>query len=235
MQGWHEILDNGRWTESEKCFRKAVEFDPGWPLGKSLVGRITRNLDERERILEELRLLRDKVEENEGLLLEVNLLSLEAANNRDKGIANTNDFNGHRKRLAEANFGEFVHKYPQDAYIKAEYIEFLHANHGARMALDSLNALATKEQKKLGFYITYAASLELELGNLEGARAYLQDLQQLMLDSTYTSCLKLSAEILIAQDSLDQAMTLLDSIVKIDSNHLIASGMLTRIKQQMTR
>ena len=62
LKGWQEILDYGRWTESEAAFRKAVEFDPDWLLGKSLVGRITRNLEERENLLAELEAKKDKAD-----------------------------------------------------------------------------------------------------------------------------------------------------------------------------
>ena len=54
LKGFHEILDNGRWTASEKSYRKALEFDSSYVLGKVLVGRITRNLEEREQLLQEL-------------------------------------------------------------------------------------------------------------------------------------------------------------------------------------
>lgn len=71
LNGFHEILDNGRWTESEKSYRKALEFDPNFMLGKSLVGRITRNVTERERLLEELQKIKDKANTDEKLLLDV--------------------------------------------------------------------------------------------------------------------------------------------------------------------
>ena len=45
-----------RWTASEIAFRKALELDPDWILAKSLVGRITRNPQEREAILKEIQL-----------------------------------------------------------------------------------------------------------------------------------------------------------------------------------
>ncbi len=70
-----------RWTESEKSYRKAVEFDPNYMLGKSLVGRITRKLEERETLLQELQKVKDKTNDNEKLLLDVimamNLITIE--------------------------------------------------------------------------------------------------------------------------------------------------------------
>ena len=135
--GWQEILDNGRWTESEATFRKAVELDPEWLLGKSLVGRITRDAAEKQQLLKDLQLNMTQAGPDERKLLEVNMLSIAASVNRDRGTSNTAEFNKIRREIAEKNFGAFARKYPEDNYFKAEYIEFLHANHGAQTALDS--------------------------------------------------------------------------------------------------
>ena len=116
FKGWEEILDNGRWTESEEAFRKAIEFDPDWILGKSLVGRITRSLEEREELLQKLELTKDQTGEYERLLLDVNLLSLEAANNRDQGIKNSEEFKKRKRQLAETNFGIISRKFPKDKH-----------------------------------------------------------------------------------------------------------------------
>ncbi len=232
LRGFHEILDNGRWTESEKSFRKAVELDPGYTLGKSLVGRITRNLEERKRIQQEL--LAEHFENgDEKLLLDVYLLSIEAYNSREEGITLTPEFRSKRKRIAESNFREFVRKYPNDDYVKAEYIEWLHLIHGPETALDSLQYLATERQKKLGFYISFAASLELELGRIDNAIRLSEDLKDLMKDSTYTAYTKLKAEIFMAQDSLQKAKDYIDEVVRIDPNHLIAVSIQSEIHKRL--
>lgn len=233
LNGFHEILDNGRWTESEKSFRKALEFDPDYILGKSLVGRITRELKEREILLQELQAVRDSVSSDEKLLLDVYLLSIESYNNRDKGIEATSEFNAKRRQISESNFRKFVHKYPEDDYVKAEYIEVLHFYHGPEAALDSLKSLATEKQMKSGFYISSSASLELELGNIEKAVALSKDLEELMTDSTYTSYMKLKAEIYMAQDSLYKAKEYIDQVVEIDPNHIIALGMQSAINKEL--
>ena len=233
LNGFHEILDNGRWTESEKSFRKALEFDPDYMLGKSLVGRITRELEEREILLEELQMVKDKASYDEKLLLDVYLLSIESYNNRDIGIIATSEFNAKRSHISESNFRKFVHKYPEDNYVKAEYIEVLHLIHGPKAALDSLKSLATEKQMKSGFYISSYASLELELGNIQKALALSKDLEELMLDSTYTSYMKLKAEIYMAQDSLNKAKEYIDQVVKNDPNHIIAIGMQNAINNKL--
>ena len=233
LKGFHEILDNGRWTESEKSYRKALEFDPDYTLGKSLVGRITRDLNEREKLLQELLTLDTETNTDENLLLEVYLSSIKAYNNRDKGIPGSSEFKDQRRQVATSNFRKFVHKYPDDDYVKAEYIEWLHFTHGPQAALDSLTHLANERQLKLGFYIGYAASLALELGNIEKAIALSEDLQELMIDSTYTSYLKLKSEIYMAQDSMQKAKVYIDRVLQIDPNHLIALGMQSEIDKKL--
>lgn len=233
LKGWEEILDNGRWTESELAFRKASALDPDWLLGKSMIGRITRNLEERQQLYTELEARKNEASPDERILLDVNLLSMKSANNRGLGIANTPEENKLRAALAEKNFGAFARKYPSDDYFKAEYIEFLHAIHGAQVALDSLNVLATPVQKQLGFYLSYSADLELELGNIERAMALSMILEEKFTDPSYLSPLMLKANIYIAFDSLQKASDLVDRVVKADSNHMIALGMQSRLNQEL--
>lgn len=230
-KGWEEIMDNGRWTESEIAFRKASKLDPNWALGKSMVGRITRNLKEREQLLDELQKTKHKVQGYERLLLDVNILSLKAANNRDQGINSTKEFNQDRWTLAENNFGAFIRKHIKDNYFKAEYIELLHLNHGAQTALDSMILLATPKQRQLGFYKSYEASLELELGNTQKALVLLNQMQNQLKDSSYNAALVLEAQIYKHQGDFEKAKNAIDNVVKKDSNHLIAKGIKKEIEK----
>lgn len=233
LKGWEEILDNGRWTESEIAFRKASNLDPDWLLGKSMIGRITRNLEERQSIFNALDAKKHQADQDERLLLDVNLLSMQAANNRGLGIANTQESTRIRMQLAEKNFGAFARKYPSDNYFKAEYIEFLHANHGAQLALDSLKALASPDQMSLGFYLSYSADLELELGNVDRAMALSMMLGETLTDPSYLSPLMVQANIYISMDSIQKASEIIDKVVAADSNHMIALGMQSRLKQEL--
>ena len=233
LKGWEEILDNGRWTESESAYRKAVTLDPEWLLGKSLVGRISSDLTERQAILKDLLDGKGQASADERLLLDVNIASIEAAIGRAQGFKTTPAAAQYRRQLAETNFGKFARKHPEDAYFKAEYIEFLHANKGPQVALDSLRALATSSQRQLGFYRYYEASLELELGDYASADSIYLVLTEAMKDPTYTSPLMLKAQLLIAQDSMEQAQRVLNQVVRIDPKHLIAVGMKAQLDQAL--
>lgn len=233
QKGWEEILDNGRWTESEAAYRKALALDPDWLLAKSLLGRITRDPEEKVGLLKYLQLHANEAAPDERLLLEVNMLSIGASVNRDRGVPNSAEFNQSRRVLAEKNFGDFARKHPKDDYFKAEYIEFLHANHGAQVALDSIAILANARQKNLGFYISYAAALQLELGNLKEAISLSKTLNEKLSDPSYLSPLVLKTQILMEQDSMAKAYELINQVVAADSNHIIASGMQARIKRAL--
>jgi len=235
LKGWEEILDNGRWTESEIAFRKAAELDPDWLLGMSMVARITQDLEERQQILKKLELNKEYADPDERLLLDVNIASHIAANNRDQGISNSTESSQLRRQLAETNFGEFARKYPEDDYFKAEYIEFLHLNHGAQVALDSIEHLASPRQKQLGFYISYAGSLELELGNTDNAKALSLKLKATWIDPNFNSPLMLDASIYLAEDNPQKALDLVNQVVKRDSNHIIAKGMQARLQQILAK
>jgi hypothetical protein len=231
LKGWEEILDNGRWTESEIAFRKAAELDPNWALGKSMVARITQSLLERKQLLKEIEVMKALVGADERLLLDVNIQSHIAVNNRDQGIANSPEFNQSRRKLAETNFGAFARRHPEDDYFKAEYIEFLHLNHGAQVALDSITLLANSRQKNLGFYISFPAALELELGNIEEAEALSAKLDRTLTDPSYLSPLVLKAQILMAHDSIEKAFRLINRVVDADPKHIIAVGMQSQLRQ----
>ena len=75
--------------------------------------------------------------------------------------------------------------------------------------------------------------MELELGNMEKAITLSENLKELMIDSTYTSYMKLKAEIYMAQDSMQKAKEYIDRVVRIDPNHIIALGMQAEINEKL--
>lgn len=235
LLGWSEIMDNGRWTKSEAAFRKALAFDPDWLLGKSMVGRITQDTEERKAILAELEADFAKADPDEQTLLTVNLLSLQAANHQDEGNPNEADFSRKRWQLAEQYLGAFAKKYPDDDYFKAEHLEIVHLNQGAAAALDTLNRWTSNRQKQLGFYLGFAASLALELGHIKEARQLHTELLTAVPDSSCISPLVLDAQIWMAMDSFRQAKAIIDQAVQMDPKHLIAQNMQTSLEKQLAQ
>ncbi|MCC1484529.1 hypothetical protein [Winogradskyella immobilis] len=227
-KGWEEIMDNGRWTLSETYFRKAMTFDADFLIGKSLVGRITQNLDERLKIFEELEASKSKLKHNERLIFDIFLSGIHRMNNRDQNIRSSSEDITNHMNLSEINFRTFVHKYPEESYIKAEYIEILHARHGAKTALDSMAVLANQHQKQLPFYITYGALLKAELKDYRTAISDLDIIDDSLPAKPYTL-----ASIYYKMDSLNLAKQYIDKAIHMDKNHLIAQGLKTIIDKRL--
>lgn len=232
LKGYEEILDHRRWTLSEENFRKASSLDPDWLLAKSLVARNTRDLQERKELLNFLKQHKDQAKGNEALLLEVNMLLVQAYNNRDQGIQDS-VFTQTMLKVAESNLGEFITKYPEDDYFKAEYIEVINAIYGPKVGLDSLNDLTSERQKDLAFYIAYAGEMHLDLGQTEKAIELSKRLKEKRIDSTYANYPMLKARIYFAQDSINKAKSLVDRVIELDSNNIYALRLQHQLEEQI--
>ena len=232
-KGWEQIMDYGQWTLSEESFRKAVEIDPDFLIGKSLVGKISRDLDERVRLLNEINAEKNDATEDDQLLLDITLTTLELMNARDQKIKLEPEFITHFRNLGENNYRKFIHKYPEESYMKAEYIEFLHSQHGAKQALDSLHLLTTTTQKKLPFFIGYAALLESEMGNHVKAITLANQLKENIDNPNIPSPYVLFAQIYSEMDSTMLAKSHIDRAVQLDSNHMIAQRVKKNIDNKL--
>ena len=233
-KGWEQIMDNGQWTLSETSFRKAIAYDPDFLIGKSLVGRISSDIDERLAIQKELTSLKAKGTRDERLLLDVYMLNIDIMNARSEQPDKIGDIIGDFRSVSEANFRKFVHTYPEESYIKAEYIEVLHAAYGAQVAIDSLQKLATqKEIKEVAFFKSYLASLEAELGNYDAALSYVDEVVIMHNDATLAGPYTTYADIYFKMDSLSLAKKHIDKAVALDAKHMIAQGLSRRIDQKI--
>ena len=232
-KGWEYIMDYGEWTKSEDAYRKAMTFDSTFALGKGIVGKITTNLDQRKAILKELEAKKDQVSEDERLLLNDLLSILQIFNAREQGIKLPPEFYTNFYNSAEKSMRTFIHKYPHESYIKAEYIEVLHSNHGAQTALDSMEALTTPKQKILPFYISYAATLETELGNFEKALVKADHLKKVIGDDEAPAIYYTYAQIYLAMDSIDLAKTNIEKTIQLDAKHQLAYRVQNVIDQKL--
>ncbi len=170
-EGWRQVMDEGDYTASEKIYRKMMASDPSFLVGLSLVGRITRNLQERLAIAEQLEKRKKGIQGDERLLLDNYIELVKLTNLRETDPSGVSSFIETSFRNIERNLTVIVHRYPDEIYYKAEYIEVLHRNHGPHVALDSLNALATPSQQAKPFLLGYAAHLLAEIGEFESALA----------------------------------------------------------------
>ncbi len=226
-------MDNGQWTLSERSFRRAVAWDSTFVIGKSLVGKNTRDLKERTALLAELRNVRHTVRDDDRLLLDITLKTLELFNARDRGETLDTAFVREFYELGEKNYREFIHRYPGETYMKAEYIEFLHANHGPAVALDSLRTLFTPEQKTVPFFLSYSAILESELGHHQSALDLAERLRRKVNDPAIPEPQVLYAKVYAGMDSLLLAKTYIERALALDSNHIIAGRVRRSIEERL--
>lgn len=230
--GWQEILDNGRWTESEAAYRRAVELDPGFLMAKTQVGRITTDLAERERLYAEVDRKRETVTGDERLLLDVYLSSMELMNRRQRGESDPGRVEAHYE-LYENNLREFIHRHPEESYILAEYIEVLHARHGARPALDTLARLASPAQRDLPFLLSYAALMEAETGQFDRAWKLAERQEEVALGIGLPQLYMTRAEVWYRMDSLQQAGHWVDRTLQLEPKHILAQRLQAAVRQRL--
>jgi tetratricopeptide (TPR) repeat protein len=232
-KGWEHIMDKGEWTLSEEAFRKAVDHDPDFLIGKSLVARISDSLEERIEIKEVLASQKETLTADGRLLLDVYMLNIDLANARSQSPESLGAIVKDFRALSETNYRAFVHKYPEESYIKAEYIEILHAGYGAQLALDSLEILTSqKEREEHLFFKSYSASLEAELGNYEQALLYANQVLAMSEKGT-ANPEAVFADIYFKMDSLHLAKKYIDKAVALDPKHIIAQGLKRTIERNI--
>ena len=168
-KGWENVMDTGHYSNSAIAFKKCVAHDPNFLVGQCLYGRISDNLAEQEKIYALIEEEKSSLKAAEYQLLEVFQSLLKLMILRQKAPTKTKAQITHALKLGEDNFRQIVQQYPDEIYYKAEYIEMLNYNHGARVALDSLAVLATPKEQQKPFLLGYAAMMEATLGNFEVA------------------------------------------------------------------
>ena len=230
-KGWEYIMDNGEWTKSEAAYRKAVTIDPDFLIAKSLLGRLERDLQERQQLLKELQQDQSKATPEERLLLDSYITSIDIITAKELG--KSLDINAIKEyyTTAENNLRTFIHKYPNEDYIKAEYIEVIHGQHGPQRALDSMAILASARQKKLPFYISYSAFMESELGHYDTALKKAETLKTVIGDSLKSSPYATYAQIYFDMDSLQLAEKYVNKTLSLEPHHVIAQ----RLKVKITK
>ncbi|WP_276388409.1 hypothetical protein [Eudoraea chungangensis] len=224
--GWMQIMDYGEWTKAENSFRTATKADPNFALGNCLVGRISTNMAERKRLLEKITAQEKNATKDQRLLIEIYKSSIIRMNNREMGIQIPDTLKAVRYLLAENNSKKFVQKYPEEDYVKAEYIEILHSKYGPETALDSLEFLTNSLQKVLPFYLGYAATLHAEIGNYGEASLLLQVLKNRQNDTLRPNYYLSKGQVYKEFDSIALAKKYIKKAIALDTNHLIAKRLL---------
>jgi tetratricopeptide (TPR) repeat protein len=232
-QGWEYILDKGEWQKAEEAFRMSVAIDPDFYLGWSQVGRISHDPEERAAIFTNLNKQKDKLNGWEKGLLEVYLTSLEIIDAKDRGIAITPEKITQFYQTSEKNFSEFLKYFPAEKYVHAEYIEVIHGIYGAKAALDSLEKQQREDRELIPFLISYKAQILAETKQFEEAYQATETLEKELNNPNLPIIHFTYTYIAFEQGDFEEAGNLIDKILSLDPDHVIAQRLQQKIQDQL--
>ena len=233
--GWKQIMDDGNYTNAEVSYRKALDIDPNFLIGKSVLARLTTNLDERIALYNELEQGKLTINGDELLVLEVYIALTKFTNIREQMPEKAAEALKEAFAIGENNLRKIIHKYPEEIYLKSEYIEILHSLYGAKTALDSLQLLASNKQKNNPFLLGYAAIMEAELGNFQIAINKANRLKKIINDTTISKPDAILADVYFKMNNLQKAKMHVDKAFLIDSKNLDVSRLKTRIDEKLIK
>lgn len=229
QEGWKQIMDEGRYGEAEISYRKALELDPDFVVGKSVLARLTLDLKERLKFYKEIQEEKQRIQGDERLILDVYTALVKYTNMRDQGSETYKTDLQEALQIGERNLRKIVHKYPEEIYLKAEYIEILNSIYGPQQALDSLDSLTSATQKDNPFLLGFSASMHAELEAHDLAIEKVNRLLEVVNDSTLPKAYAVLADIYFQMDNLTVAKRNADRANRLDSRNLDASRLKNKI------
>ena len=232
-KGWQEIMDYGDYAAAEASYRKALEYDPHFLVGQSVLARLTLDLDERLTLYQTIEEQKYKIQGDERLILDVYQALTKYTNLRDQKSVDAKNALQEALNMGEYNFRKIVHTYPEEVYLKCEYIEMLHSQYGAEQSLDSLNKLVTSTQQNNPFLVAYKAILTAETSNYEEALKYAQQLEELMKDLQVAKPHAILADIYFKMEDYSNAKIHADKAFTIDPRNLDASRLKEKIDSKL--
>lgn len=231
--GWRQIMDEGNYGPAEVSYRRALQFDPKFQLGKSVLARLTPNLEERLRLFEEIQQEKITITGDERLILDVYIGLTHFTNVREEHLELVSSILDSVLKLAENNLRVIIHKYPEKVYLKSEYLEILHAIYGPKKAIDSLHTLVTENQKNNWFINGYLAGMYAELEQYDKALQVAQKLEQSINNVQIPKAQVVYADIYYKKQEYLLAKKYADQAVLLDSKNIDAIRLKTRIDQEI--
>ena len=232
-KGWQEIMDNGDYGAAEISYRKSLEYDPHFLIGKSVLARLTLDLNERLALYQTIEEQKHTIQGDERLILDVYHALTRYTNLREQKSVEAKSALQDALNLAEYNFREIAYKYPDEIYLKSEYIEILHSQYGAKRSLDSLYKLATTAQQNKPFLLGYKAILTAEMSNFQEALKYAEQLKIQMKDLKVAKPDAILADIYFKMEDYKMAKIHADKAVTLDSRNLDASRLKEKIDTKL--
>ena len=229
--GWKQIMDDGFYGPAEVSYRKALTHDSLFLIGKATLARLTLNLEERLQLYKEVEDGKVKIKGDERLLLNVYQGLVHFTNVREQTPDGVRAVIDSVLIIAENNLRHIVHRYPEEIYLKAEYVEILNSIYGAKTALDSLDVLCTFVQNDNPFLLGFAASLNAEEGNSVEALKFAHRLRNKINDPLIPKSYAVLADVFYQMEAWDKAKENADKAVILDPRNLDASRLKTKIDE----
>lgn len=229
QKGWKEIMDYGQYGKAEITYRKALSFDPNFLVGQSVLARLTLDLEERKNIYHLIDSKKTTVTGDERLILDIYLALVNYTNLRDQKSPKANEVLNEVIAKANENLQKIIHKYPDEIYLKAEYIEFINSAYGSEQALDSIDVLLTSDQITNPFILGYKATLQAETGQYEEALKNANKLDTLLTNLAIPKPDAILADIYFKMGQLKNAQIHANKATKLDPRNLDASRLKTKI------
>lgn len=226
-------MDFGDYSAAEVSYRKALTFDDEFLVGKSVLARLTTDLDERLALYKELEGKKNTIKGDERLILDVYIALTRYTNLRDQESHEVKSALAEAISLGEHNLGKIVRKYPHEIYLKSEYIEVLHSLYGAEAALDSISSLTSEVQQKNPFILGYRAILTAEIQQYDEALIYANQLAEILSEANVAKPDAILADIYYKMGDYETARIHADKANKIDPRNLDASRLKAKIDEQL--
>jgi len=233
--GWKQIMDDGFYGPAEVSYSKALSFDNDFLIGKATLARLTLDLEERLQLFQDVENHKSKIEGDERKILDVYQGLVHFTNVRAQDPAKSKSVIDSVLIIAEQNLRHIVHRYPEEIYLKSEYLEILNSRYGAKAALDSLTVHTTETQKENPFLLGFAASLYAEEGNFKEALKKAHLLKRIINNDDIPKPYAVFADVFYTMEAWDNAKVNADKAVLLDPRNLDASRLKTKIDTEINK
>jgi tetratricopeptide (TPR) repeat protein len=190
-------------------------------------------LSERLDLYRQLDSLKSTIDGDERLVLDVYIALTHFTNLRDQKSDETSAALQSSMEIGEENFRSVVQRYPNEVYLKAEYIEILHSIYGPEAALDTLEHIILPTQLKNPFLMGYKAIMLAELEEYDSALVIAHALTLEMEGKGMAKPDAILADIYFKKREYEQAKIHADKANSIDPNNLDASRLKKKIDAQL--
>jgi len=228
-QGWSEILEYGRWTESERLYREALTVDGDFVIALSVLARITEDQDERSALTAEARRLAGTVDFHGRLVLDPYLQTLTLISARESAVKLPDDFRADLTDLAISNYRSFLKAYPDEWAVRVEYLEWIHAKYGPGEAVKEIERMRSENPAHVSRLSYFPAYFHAQLGDYQRAIALAEAFVEQLGPGEWPQVHYIRAFIAYEKGDYGAARKLVKNALALAPRHLIAQRLQQKI------